>query len=643
MKKNKIKIIAFIMTVSIAIISLSGCTLFGRGDINEFADELFPQLFANDALSANFFLENPSKLGIYPKASLYTPSSKTEYETSYSAMHTQAALMASMFRYSKMSDTEKELFDFIQSFFEGQSKFANYYYFQDNYIGSYMGTQANLPIYLTEYKFREVADIENCLALCNASETAFPSYVDFEKARIDNGYGRATYVYIGAIQQCEAFTGIDIITPVEGQTNETENFVLSNLISKIKAAEFLTADQKTEYTAKVTSAVNDKLLPAYVKLGQDILMLLTDNSVNVDLFKGDYDRLSIEQITASPANGKFNNKGLANFNNGKEYYELLFQDATGTSDSVSSAQEKLKAAFISYNTTYWQLYSSIQADLTAYNSQLPAGETPKTIEGETKRLYAEVNWNDETELYGIINNLKSQIAGNFPDMPSSEGKVILKQIDESLADNYSPAAFFVSALDNPNSDEVIVINSAKGSTGYLAVDLLTHEGIPGHLYQYSYLKNSDHHNMIKVLCPTSYKEAWAVYSQFYMADYFEPNSLDGKLFKLNLYEYLYNGFLRSMIDIWVNYDGLSIYQVADKCAELLQGDANSFLPYLQAVYPLCVEVPTNSMTYFYGFLSLMEIKTALFNNGTCKTDLDFHKLYLDNPYSFTVIRNKYGI
>lgn len=642
MKKTKIKIIAFLMTVLIAAISLSGCTLFGRGDINEFADELFPQLFANDALSANFFLESPSKLGIYPKASLYTPSTKSEYETNYNAMHTQAALMASMFRYSKMNDTEKELFDFIQSFFEGQSKFANYYYFQDNYIGSYLGSQANLPIYLTEYKFRELADIENCLALCNAAETAFPTYVDFEKARIENGYGRATYVYIGAIQQCEAFTGIDIITPKEGQENSTENFVLTNLKSKIKAAEFLTADQKTEYTSKVTSAINDKLLPAYVKLGNDILSLLVDNNVNVSLFSGDNTRLSIEQITASPANGKFNNKGLANFSNGKEYYELLFQDATGTNDSVSVAMEKLKSAFISYNTSYWQLYSSIQSDISDYNSHLPAGESPKTIEGETERLYAQTNWNDESELYGIINTLKSQIAQNFPEMPASDGKIILKQIDESLADNYSPAAFFVSALDNPNSDEVIVINSSKG-TGYMAVDLLTHEGIPGHLYQYSYLKNSDHHNFVKVLCPSSYKEAWAVYCQYYMADYFEPDTFDGKLFKLNLYEYLYNGFLRSMVDIWINYDGLSIYQVADKCAEVLQGDSANFLPYLQAVYPLCVEVPTNSMTYFYGFLSLMELKTTLSENGTCKTDLDFHKLYLDNPYSFAMIRNKYGI
>src|SRR5574344_667449 len=115
MKKRKTTsaVLAVIMLVAVLATSLSGCSLFGRGDINDLADELFPSLFTNDAMSANFFIEDPQTyLGITPTATLSQPSSAEDYKSNCNAMKMQATLMAATYRYSKMSNSEKELFDF---------------------------------------------------------------------------------------------------------------------------------------------------------------------------------------------------------------------------------------------------------------------------------------------------------------------------------------------------------------------------------------------------------------------------------------------------------------------------------------------------------------------------------------------------
>lgn len=609
--KKTLKITTIILIIAVLTFSLSGCMMFGRGDINNFADELFLSLFANDALSANFFLENPAKLGINSKASLHTPSTKEEYENNHYAMRTQALLMASMFKYSKMNADEQELFDFIQGFFIKQSAFKDYYYFQDSYIGRYMGTQANLPIYLTEYKFRTKKDIDDYLSICEQSTTAFPKYIAFEQERIDNGYGRAKFVLEGALEQCESFSGVaikDVDTSTINKNNipDTENFVLTNFKQKVNSSEFLSAEQKNAYITNGTNTINQKLIPAYIQLGIDI-----KNTID------------------KTASNKFNNQGLAHFKNGKEYYQVLFNDATGTSESVNEAFIKLYNAFSATSAQLAEVVSEIHA--------LKGNDFD--IDSAIENMFSSDDWEEEA-LYSTINQLQLAMGENFPKMPETKGNIIIKQVDESLAEHYSPAAFFVSALDNPNADEVIIINnSGDKSTGYLSYDLLSHEGIPGHLYQYTFVKHSNLKNVVKVLSPTSYKEGWATYVQQYMANSFRPNTLDNLLYKANILNTIANGYLRCLVDIWVNYHGLSLTEVNSKIANLYGIDANEINA--SSIYNLCVEVPTNAMTYYYSYLNLTMVKSALNKKGY--SDLKAHTAILNAPYSFDMICDKYGI
>lgn len=597
--------------VILLVVALSFTACGFRTDINSFADELFTALFTDDALSVNFFFDNPSEYGLDDEsASLPLPASKEDYETSMSAMLLQAKLMSYRINYKKLEGDDKQLFETLQDLFINRAEFADYYYLQDGYLGSYMGQQANLPIYLTEYKFRRVEDINNYLTLVNDTATAFPAYLEFEQARIDNGYGRASYVLEGALNQTKAMTGVDITADKLNYSDytipTTQHFLTKNFIEKINACDFLSEQEKNDKIQLGTAAIQNTLLPAYLKLGIGLQKILND----------------------SPAD-KLNEQGLAHFENGQDYYRVLFKDATGSSDSVESAYLKLYNAYTQTRLDMSNLLNSVKS---AYN------KTNADIEADLNTLMSSQQW-DNTNLYAVLDKLKTDIGDLFPAFADT-ADIVLKQVDESLQDYYSPAAYFVSPIDNLQADETIIINS-YGEIGYANYDLLAHEGIPGHLYQHAYLRASSLHNAVKVLAPSSYKEGWATYVQYYIADQYSADSYQNALFKLYQYQNLLGGYLRSIVDIWVNFDGISREQMDEKITSL-GIDAETNKAYLDRTYKLVVEVPTNAATYFYSYLKFLEAKDFLVGQKGY-TELEFHTAMLDSPYSFDIIFSKYGI
>lgn len=655
--KNKKLITLLLVVVLILAMStglFSACSFY-KYDIKDFANQLFASAFSNDAMSANFFLENPeAAIGATPKVSLSSPLSKDDYYSAYTSYRTQAALMSVQFKYNKMSGEDKELFAFLQDFFVTQSKFADYYYFQDDFIGGYSGAQANIPLYLIEYKFRDEQDIKDYIELCQLTATTFPTWISYEQARLDNGYGRMKYILYYAVEQADSFTGAPIINDAagEGATIEellncdspspydeayvqTDSFVLTNAIAKLNACDYLTTAQKTTYEASIRTAVNNYLIPAYIKLGVDIK----------------------DMILNSSNSGKFGTGGLAGYENGQGYYQTLLNYSTGSNDSVNDI-------YNSCMTAYEKTVSSLTNLRTALNT-LGVSDPDHTVVD----MFNADEWT-ETALYNTISTLKSSLSANFPAMAENSGAVRLKVIDESLADYFAPAAYYVSALDNRNSDEVIVINNWN-STGYLSYDLLSHEGIPGHLYQYNYLKNSSQNNAVKLLCSTAYKEGWATYAENYMAkSYGAAGSRDNLLMQYQVTKTLAKGYIRVMADIAVNYSGYGS-NIVDGAANnqytveywlkntlnltdssyLMSGyttdedelvySTSTVADFANNLSANSVMFPCNAATYYYSYLQLSDIISALKSKGY--SDYDAHKAILDSPYSFALIKEKYNI
>mgnify|MGYP004643545649 CR=1 FL=1 len=665
MNKNTKKILAVVLTIAIcatSIFAFSACNVFRRNNnINDFADELFKSMFSGDAMSANFFFEDAkTALGGNPTAKLPRPSSKEDYDNSYSAYKTQAVLMAYSYRYSKMNDADKDLFTFLQYFFIQESKLAGSYYMQDSFIGGYSGMQASLPVYLTEYKLRNEQDVKDYIFLMNDTASAFPEYVNYEVECIRNGFSKHALNLFYAVEQTGNFTGAHIlntkeeilqkgveennisiydymdceaVNPDEYATDENvkKNFVYKNMVEKIKNADFLNEDQKTAYTKQATEGVRT-MIKAYVKLGNDLKYIFSDTTLRAQI---------------ASVSGGYASYGEA----GKNYYSALFQQATGTRDTITSAASRIIQEF---NKTTKEI-DDIRQKLVAL------GIKEEDIDQEVANAFNADKW-DEKALYQTIETLKGILSPTFPAFSTTAGQVKLKVVDESMKDNFAPAAYFVSPLDNKASDETIIINNWD-STGYLSYDLLSHEGIPGHLYQYNYLKNSNHHNVVKVLCPTAYKEGWATYAEHYSAElYGEKDSKENLIMRYRVKRVLAQGYLRVLADMKVNYDGASFEDI-EALLTAMGIDENSYFlnsfkqdpadnkkvvlkkstvgDLAKNLFIDAIMQPANAATYYYGYIQVTDVINGLRQKGYSLYDA--HKAFLDAPYTFTQIKEKYGL
>ena len=78
-------------------------------------------------------------------------------------------------------------------------------YMSNGYLGSYLGYQANLPLDLAEYKFRNEQDIIDFLEYMEFSLPSFQSYYQFSVKQNEYGYGLSDTAIDNVVSQCEKF------------------------------------------------------------------------------------------------------------------------------------------------------------------------------------------------------------------------------------------------------------------------------------------------------------------------------------------------------------------------------------------------------------------------------------------------------
>lgn len=236
------------------------------------------------------------------------------------------------------------------------------------------------------------------------------------------------------------------------------------------------------------------------------------------------------------------------------------------------------------------------------------------------------NWTID-KMYDTVGELRGLIANDFPTLTAC-GQIVLKEIDPSLKDNYSPAAYFTSKLDDMNANQVIIVNTYSDNlSSYNTFDLLSHEGFPGHLYQDVYFKNSGLPKTIRAMSSSGYMEGWATYAENYAAKYFRPDTLLNLLYKLYLLENKTSQYIVAAADIKVNYEGLDKAELRsfllDTFYSSAAGDAamtNAVSAYSDRVFEHVVEVPTNVLKYYYTALKITELRTLCAQ----MSDLEFH-------------------
>ncbi len=590
---------ALLFVTIIFLFVLSGCSFFeglfgGKEDPSTFdqtTKEMFAMLIGGDELTINYLIQNREEYGLeYFEPSLPTPSVKGVIDTA--AINLLFGRIKN-YDYNQLNDDQKITYNLVVDLVDGiNAETSEMSYLSNNYLGSYLGYQAQLPLLLVEYNFNSKIDVENYIKFVELIPATFKAYYDFEVLKAEKNYGMADFVIENVVEQCSTFIN---------SIDNNSSFMFKVIEQKINECSFLTPDEKLFFIERNKEVVKGAMREGYAYILD-----------NLPSLKG--------KAT--------NEKGLAHYigsdgsSIGKDYYQLLFKDATGYDISCDDAITYVDNKINEYLAEYIRL-SKVINDNSNYKNQY------NQLMNEEKYMSSSTPLEQLEIYYNMIQN-------DFPAL-DVKPEIVVKYIDESMQNNFSPAAYMTSAIDSITT-ETIYLNPAsiylKDDLGNLTTDLdtkylyttLAHEGLPGHLYQNAYFKTKDVNPIRKILKSSGYTEGWATYAEYYSYNFLNEKYDDVLIDYLMIQEKL-NAAIYSRIDLGIHYDGWTIEELYSFMTQYFNVSSSESL---RAMYNQLVEIPTNYQQYFFTYMKISDmydtVKTKTGSNFDAK---EFHKYILD--------------
>lgn len=470
-------------------------------------------------------------------------------------------------------------------------------YYYANPLSPSSGMQSQLPILLAEYAFRSKQDIEDYLSLLDQTDSYFEGIISYLKDQSAEGLFMPDYSVDKVIAQCDTIMDGRLLESGSHFLNSTFEERLDGLMEQ----GIITEKEKHAYLSENSRLLTTVMLPAYQKMGDELLLL-----------KG---------------TGK-NENGLSYYPNGKDYYLYLIQSNTGSYRNIKEIKNLLLQDF---EESLQSMRSLLQYNPGLLSSaSLPSGPFAYS------------------EPADMLKNLQQMMVTDFPALSdvadSSMPVCTVKSISKNLQEYCSPAFYLTPPLD-ANKENVIYINPKNNPYGVELYTTLAHEGYPGHLYQTVYSQLSFQKEGVNpIRCLLSYGgyvEGWAMYVELKSYDYakalmkqtapetealYELYKLDRKI-QLSLY---------SLLDIAIHYEGATYAQAHKMLSSVGISDPST----TRSIYEYIVEEPTNYLKYYLGYLEIMHLKTEakkLWGDGY--SEYRFHKFYLENgPADFSNLR-----
>ncbi len=494
-----------------------------------YTKELFCQEVAGSTISLHYTLKNPKAYGI-DHAPVTFGYCTTDTAAICASAENAIAVLHSFDR-NRLSKKNKLTYDILENYMSSAHALAPYALYEEP-LAPMTGTQAQLPVLLSEYQFYGQSDIDTYLELLTKAPEYFHSILEFEQAKSESGLFMASYSADAIIAECQSF--IDM-----GE----QNYLYSSFAERLAAVE-LPDETKNAYIEANSEHIKNYIFPAYAELK--------------------------DGLTALRETGK-NNNGLCHLPDGRKYYELTVASETGSSRTIPELQQ----------LTQGQMFT----DLTDMQKILSPTAEGASVSSDLFKTQGTLLENPDPA--SILADLEEKLADNFPKPPKVNTEI--KYVQKSMEEYLSPAFYMIPAIDN-SSDNVIYINQ-----GHLPDDLslfttLAHEGYPGHLYQTTYYASRNPDPIRTLLNYGGYVEGWATYSEM-MSYYYAPVSKEqATLMQKNTSVIL---GLYALADMGIHYEGWTLldavsffrsYGITDtdtieKIYDLIIADPANYLKY----------------------------------------------------------------
>ena len=163
--------------------------------------ELFRHELSQNTLNLHYTLAEPEAFGIRETTSSLGNMDEDARKEELSYLKKIQKRLA-RFSDKKLDEKQKLTADILNWWLEGQFKAEEYYYYQEP-LGKTLGIQAQLPVLLAEFPFRNQEDIDIYLELLETLPAYFEQIAAFEKEKSDRGLfmddERLDHVLINAV------------------------------------------------------------------------------------------------------------------------------------------------------------------------------------------------------------------------------------------------------------------------------------------------------------------------------------------------------------------------------------------------------------------------------------------------------------
>ena len=465
------------------------------------------------------------------------------------------------FRYSRLSTENQLTLDSMLLYYHTEKTLGDNYLLQEP-LGPSLGIQAQLPVLLAEYAFYEAQDITDYLNLLTTIRPYFQSILKFEKKKSEAGFFMSDTTLDRVLAQCSAFI-----------QNPDNNYMLDIFQKKLSDYGKLSTPEQNALVLTHKSLMKTEVIPAYQEL--------------------------MTGLEALRGTGK-NDRGLTYFKGGKAYYLYLLQSQTGSYVPVKQMEKRLSR----------QLSSEISI----------AG----TMLRKNPELLATLNQGitfKEMKPTQMLNALQQKIQADFPAL--ADVTFELRTVHDSMKDYLSPAFYLTPPMDT-GTPNVIYINPAANYQGLELFTTLAHEGFPGHLYQTVTFQRQNPSGIRNLLCTSGFAEGWATYVEpfayQYAADYIQ-DPFATELARISWLNRSINLCMYSLLDIEIHYNGWT------------QAEAASFLKafgiedstVVSEIYQYILETPGNYLKYYWGYLSILDLRTS--EQNRLGQDFDLKKFH----------------
>ena len=370
-------------------------------EFNNFLMDLFNEQITSNSIDFHYSLEHPENYGLSMENVTFGTVDISNLDQDLE--DTKAVLdQLRDFDYDTLSSRQQLIYDMLEENFQDSIDSIDYTLYQTIFSPT-IGIQAQLPVILSEYTFRTQQDIDDYILLLEDVDRYFSELLDVEKAKSEAGFFMADFTADAVISQCQEF----IASP---QENLLIDIFQEKLDSEMPE---LSQEQKDDYIRRNQDAVLNHVIPAYENL--------------------------IEGLTALKGTGT-NEGGLANYENGADYYSMLAKSATGSSKTVDEMIQLTDDALSDDLNTILTLYFSDTDLLTEMTEAQPPSTDPREI----------------------LDMLQTAITDEFPQPVS--GEFTIKYVHKSLEENLSPAFYMVPAIDAVDSNTIYINNDYRNNS-----------------------------------------------------------------------------------------------------------------------------------------------------------------------------------